>query len=219
MAKYKLIKTYPGSLPLNSIKESCYNHFPEFWEKVEELDYEILNYRDYHENILKYFQNGCAINSVKRISDGEVFTIGDETTVDSRKTRYKIIKIREFTNTIQVHGQIEGKSFFYNLNQVVKLHPQQPLFTTEDNVEVFTGDKFCIVDTQFNRYRLQETVGGHFTKVKPNFIRFHSKEKAEDYILFHKPCLSIIEISNWFRGYGIFLTGIEGLTEIVKQKI
>ena len=68
--KYKLIKEYPGSPELGIIAEERYvmKDQPEYWEEVVEKDYEILISRVVPQEIL----------SVKRLSDGEVFTIGDE---------------------------------------------------------------------------------------------------------------------------------------------
>ena len=104
MKKYKLIKEYPGSPTVGTIlapkvdKEltntnNFYwggswfnpNDFSEFWEEVVEEDYEIVSYikkgsttctttkRRGGENHEEFWN----IYSVKRLSDGEVFTIGD----------------------------------------------------------------------------------------------------------------------------------------------
>lgn len=74
MKKYKLIKKYPGFSELGTIIEcqdgtSYYSKNPEYWEEVLAPDYEILVRKLVNENSL--------IHSVKRLSDGEVFTIGD----------------------------------------------------------------------------------------------------------------------------------------------
>jgi len=214
MIKYKLIKEYPGSHPKGSVSKLDYSNYPEFWQKLEELDYEILgffnkmNKRVYHfdkasksfcsidgfhnnvnyEYCLKYY----VITSVKRLSDGEVFTVGDEATIESDEKRYKIIKIRKFTNAIQIHGEIEGRAFFYNLNDVIKLQPINPLFTTEDGVAIFLGDSYWIVsgdnviDITSALIRTESTLRGAFS----------SKEKAFEYVLYNKPCLSIKEIGS-----------------------
>jgi len=194
------------------------------WKKLEELDYDILSFfnkmnkrvyhfdkalksfysiDNFHNNVsydycLKYYE----INSVKRLSDGQVFTVGDEATIESDEKRYKIIKIRKFTNTIQIHGEIEGRVFFYNLNDVIKLQPINPLFTTEDGVEIFEGDDFFVIETQFDKYRLHKTIGGHFTKERSTRLRFHSKEKAEEYALLNKPCLSLNNLLSVWGPFG-----------------
>ena len=84
--KYKLIKKYPGSDSVGTIvtgygKDGWYSkgpggktydwtlivYNPEYWEEVVEKDYEIL----------KTCPIEGIIYSVKRLSDGEVFTVGD----------------------------------------------------------------------------------------------------------------------------------------------
>ena len=104
MNKYKLIKEYPGSLQLGtkilSDDTQFVTNFPEFWEKVVEKEYEILSFSFNNNRIDTLRENGlygistgiCKqdignygidsysswdINSVKRLSDGEVFTVGD----------------------------------------------------------------------------------------------------------------------------------------------
>ncbi len=95
---YKLIKCYPGSPELGSIfiKREAYEAIfylgkkqnsdkwqinlpidivennPEFWQKVEEKDFEILK--------TAYLEGGKnEIIAVIRKSDGEIFTVGDKT--------------------------------------------------------------------------------------------------------------------------------------------
>ena len=95
--KYKLIKEYPGSPRLGTITDRTMyfpEYYPSFWQPVVEKDYEILslarfcsikptitdvsNYGDeYIEALLKC--DKARVHSVKRVSDGEVFTISDKT--------------------------------------------------------------------------------------------------------------------------------------------
>jgi len=51
------------------------------------------------------------------------------------------------------------------------------------------------------------------------FKTFSTKEKAEEYITNNKSCLSIVELEKWFSEYGIQLTGLDRLREIVKSKL
>ena len=77
--QYRLIKEYPGSLKLGSIASTkdgddlwkgriYYDKYPEYWEEVIEKDYEIRISK-----VVPY-----TILSVKRLSDGEIFTVGDK---------------------------------------------------------------------------------------------------------------------------------------------
>ena len=72
MKKYRLIKEYPGSSSLGTIFHiggfaGDVSKYPEFFEEVIEKDYEVLIAKTVPYTIL----------SVKRLSDGEVFTVGD----------------------------------------------------------------------------------------------------------------------------------------------
>ena len=90
--KYKLIKEYPGSPKVGTIitsVRSYYNDikvemYPEFWEEVIEKDYEILEYyqKEFtysknHVNWTYIFKQNYPIKTIKRLSDGEIFTVGD----------------------------------------------------------------------------------------------------------------------------------------------
>jgi hypothetical protein len=107
MKKYKLIKQYPGSVELGTIVEKCSftgsgvignnklytnkkgfgvespENYPEFWEEVVEKDYEILISRVVTKEIL----------SVKRLSDGEVFTIGDRAKTITSKGKHTVTQL------------------------------------------------------------------------------------------------------------------------------
>lgn len=52
------------------------------WQEVVEKDYEILSWRNKNSKTISHLLSGKnhEIHSVKRLSDGEVFTIGDMTT-------------------------------------------------------------------------------------------------------------------------------------------
>jgi len=117
--KYKLIKKYPGSDPVGTIvtgygKDGWYSkgtggktydwtlvvYNPEFWEEVVEKDYEIVD--TIIKNNLKQ-----KISSVKRLSDGEVFTVGDkDKTVDTNGSH----TIRQF----RIKQKCFGKNFSGN---------------------------------------------------------------------------------------------------------
>jgi hypothetical protein len=95
MKKYKLIKQYPGSVELGTIiSRKCttdiwkgttyYETYPEFWQEVIEKDYEILISRVVPQEIL----------SVKRLSDGEIFTVGDRAKSINSKGKHTVTQLR-----------------------------------------------------------------------------------------------------------------------------
>jgi hypothetical protein len=91
MKKYKLIKQYPGSVVLGTIAQpndliqhDFFEKYSEFWQEVIEKDYEILISRVVPQEIL----------SVKRLSDGEVFTIGDRAKTITSKGKHTVTQLR-----------------------------------------------------------------------------------------------------------------------------
>jgi len=214
MKKYKLIKEYPGSPKLGYIWEMYdnykgdYHKQPEFWEEVIEKDYEILSltihdnrlsdmrgYGDeYINSLLKDRLN--KIHSVKRLSDGEIFTIGDN-------CKYGII-----TNifiTREGYCMTGTKTSPYSCNILYLKHIKQPLFTTEDGVDVFVGDTFY--ELIIPGFHNKDCIWNILTyEGRPNLIYdqkgnkehfrlwFSTKEAAEEYVLMNKPCLSINDI-------------------------
>ena len=154
MKKYILIKEYPGSLKLGTICSSenktvlwkgikYYELYPEFYKEVVEKDYEIL----------KTCRIEGAIYSVKRISDGVIFTVGDNArTLDSHNSHV----IRQFRVKQKCFGRNFSGKYTYDdidriwvdweencggnwLESTEKL--RQPVFITHDNKVIFAGDK------------------------------------------------------------------------------
>jgi len=231
--KYKLIKTFPGSLKLGTIEEPigdihmmCNCHYgynisstPEYWEEVIEKDYEILsvNPTDIHDGYkdkskivlwgvcnkdLKYWN----IHSVKRLSDGEIFTIGNN------------VKIIKSTNPCCEQGIITDFSCWLNdINNLEKI--KQPLFTTEDNVDIFEGNTYYkVVNETFQLFIMENASKGESLKSKV----FSTKKKAEEYILMNKPCLSINDLKSLpLESETLYKRNcrIEKLKELVKTKL
>jgi hypothetical protein len=188
------------------------NHINVVENKTTAKDYEILSWK-YNDRIfakdnpktkdkLIYCEEGTwlslidlendrnnfyKIYSVKRLSDGEIFTVGDNTNAGT---------IKEFSicgNTLQL--KVDGLIFLDNY--LVK-HIKQPLFKTEDGVDIFEGDIIFGINNDwkvFSHYTdLQNKVKSWGTK--PIFL---TKEKAEEYILMNKPCLSLQDIKNFLN--------------------
>jgi len=244
MAEYKLIKDFPMCpLEVGSIvamdklgqyvsegviifEKEIIENYPEFWQKVEEVDYEILSFITTTPpvNITLIKNNNGSfgdflcdektllkssvhkIHSVKRLSDGEVFTIGDEL-----KSGEKINSISLIEGKIRIYP----RHSFYYLSDAIKIK-KTPLFTTEDGVEVYTGD--TIYHANLNYKKVYNSILNQTEKFTPIPGLYASEEKAVEYIINNKPCLSIVDLQKWFSEYGIQLTGLDRLKEIVKNK-
>lgn len=207
MKKYKLIKEYPSSPPKGTImdindhkegyvlhKDGWYvpkDHFQDtkFWEPVEEKDYEILKLKGNNtSDIMDYtpFKNigngkiEFSIYSVRRLSDGEVFTVGDEVERDEwfggELTKLEI-KYDEMCAVID-------DAWFCQIN--VLNHVKKLLFTTEDDVDIYEGDEY------YHVHKDHMTICHNHNAYKPNGTDpdrtyFSTKEKAQEWIDLNKP--------------------------------
>ena len=179
MKKYKLIKQYPGSPKLETIIEGKFlghyhdisnqvssitsnlveNH-PEYWEELIEKDYEILSYfkKDKPACVTTKKRGGekheefWNIHSVKRLSDGEVFTVGDIVSVKLGSSNKRLDKIKlnddssAFLNGIWFYYS-SGSSHFRNVTK-----EKQPIFLTHDGKDIFEGDTVWYVNKKTFAY-------------------------------------------------------------------
>lgn len=192
--KYKLIKKYPGSDPVGTIvtgygKDGWYSkgpggktydwtlvvYNPEFWEEVVEKDYQIL----------KTCPIEGTIYSVERLSDGEVFTVGD---------RIKVYQHGSTKTIDSIDLMKEGIWFTYDsgschLTHAIKQKPQ-PIYLTHDGKDIFPKDIVWYV----NKENFYHDYIKAYPEVKFNSeIRayFLTEEEAKKYIIENKPALSI----------------------------
>lgn len=250
--KYKLIKEYPGSPKLGYIFETKiydeYKDFPEFWEPIIEKDYEILLISGIknglvlcelnpNTNLFKYnmvngseefsldnfLKSGYRIHSVKRLSDGEIFTIGDSGIVPKKthdfykKKRYPIISFYIKDGKLKT---IYENGCHLDINELK--HFQEPLFITEDGVDIYEGDTFYFVNNIENGvYMLNKDIAklnaSNSKKVK-GILDFSTKEAAEEYIVMNKPVLSLNDIKN-YNNATVYTVVANNLKELVKLKI
>jgi len=137
------------------------------------------------------------IHSVKRLSDGEVFTVGDKITHNNNVTYSNgtLTKISIISNAIFLESNNRIKGFDTNMCFISK--SKEPLFTTEDGVDMFEGDTVWgisvnswkpfyrnVCDIPLNNVATQKWLHG----------KFSTEAKANDYVLMNKPCLSINDV-------------------------
>jgi len=217
-------------------------NYQEFWELVVEKDYEILEFihngsngveRSYVINMKygkldslyqflpesHYLNSSCwKINSVKRLSDGEIFTIGDMIDYPSIPNT----KIESFTisdNNIVVWGKfISSMNGFVLLNGVSK--SKKPIFTTEDGVEIFDGDKMMYL-----AHRKSHSSHTNYAKVILSFMDdyfvFSSDNKRSEWIEENKPQYSkkdLLYFVHEGRHYHSSVATTEVISEIIRLK-
>ncbi len=247
MKKYKLIKELPfeNSPKIGYISKShilredsvhYYNgnwfypdKYPEFWQEVVEKDYEILEIKGKYGYISSYIEKldhnlkDQTIFKVKRLSDGEIFTVGDKTsggtikefglfTINSNKTK--------FISIVYAHD-LKNSNYpdFENVQ-----HLKQPLFITEDGIEIYEGDSpwFILSNTHCEGFKLPVNQFNNITKQcnRDGFYKYFStKEKAEEYIIMNKPCLSLNDVAKVYVSAGFEITKSNKNMKYVKQQL
>lgn len=141
------------------------------------------------------------IHSVKRLSDGEVFTIGDkvmhknnEVLSDNIK---RIILSNENRNDLAPFFIMEHISFRCYIDKIS--HHKEPLFVTEDGVSIhkdYSGRISTVYeDFSFNYDNPMQQILYEREENYPFTIKYFStKEAAKEYVLDNKPLLSLKEI-------------------------
>jgi len=135
-----------------------------------------------------------SIHSIKRLSDGEVFTIGDR--IQNPGYPYYILgNINVMGNEIELtqkdwNPSTDGVGTIRQFKLLIKL---KPVFTTQDGVDIYLGDEYFAVDNGNTRGGVYKfNADGKF--LEPSLVRFSTRELAEDYILLNKKCLSVQDI-------------------------
>lgn len=155
-------------------------------------------YRDWE--VLERFPYGAndgdisPIKTVKRLSDGEVFTVGDTFTLFGGNNHYKIYSFSVDGNILMAH-----QSNYFNcekrvpLPHLIKIKHKQPLFHTEDGVYIWSWyDVVWVVNSAWYMYSSQ--AASYDVENLPYNKYFSTKEKAEEYVLMNNTCLSLNDL-------------------------
>lgn len=253
--KYKCKKSYPGGPIVGHILNPqdtwfagmnyWWNNvwfdpkdYTEYWEKVVERDYEILEFKDTLGNIFKkdatgeftkgsgYFDENHGIQykfiicSVKRLSDNEIFTIGDVIGYPSiTNTKIESFTVRD--NKIAAWGKfIHDMNGFVLLNDVKK--SKVPLLVTEDGFEIFNEGIPVIIYSRLTRNRLY--CGVYFKSLHndlgSDIIIFVDPKNASNWIEENKPQYSkhdLLSFGCYVRGYNTGATTRDCFTGWIKS--
>lgn len=177
-------------------------HDPEYWSKV------------YYDG-KKY-----PIYSVKRLSDGVEFKIGDTVYTTTFKDREKISQF-QIEGTIIVAYTSNWGAHIKNLNKAEKL------FTSEDGVDIYEGDRWYSVWIKESAKKLHKPFEISFSDSSDGathnpdapVLRFSTKEAAEEYILMNKPCLSIMDLISLNKHITYSARLLDAAKELVKSKL
>lgn len=207
--------------------------YPEFWEQVVEKDYQILSVlimrsnkhqqrivtiddsEDYITSLINC--EGNSIYSIKRLSDGQVFTIGDG--IDG--ITFVNEKIKQITLDKYAIIILDCGFFHTTLKSAKKI--KKPLFKTEDSVDIFEGDKYWkVVNETFQLFKMGAASKNESLRSKV----FSTKKAAEEYIFMNKPCLSLKDVASIYISADKPITDTTSFSaqnrkiqELVKSKI
>lgn len=235
MRKFKLIKEYPGSdhegiivslkTPNGLYEGYQYNYYtkhvennPEYWEEVIEKDYEIISYvaKDNPTNITTkrrgahLHEEYWTIHKVKRLSDGEIFTVGNKITGYHEDARsIQTIRICTYTGRIRLE-QSGGYTDLMNATKV-----KQPIFITHDGKDIFVGDRIVWVNKDSLLHGVfTADYGSLFCSNQHAY--FISAVDAQDYIQKNTVCLSYNDVVEAICLNGC---GKGSLYELVNKKL
>lgn len=163
------------------------------------------------------------IKSVRRLSDGEVFSVGDMVQAIGLNYKAPITKFAIESGELRVLGTdiSTAHKFWSVINGISKV--KQPLFTTDDGVLVRADAKvFTVALSRDYHILLLNAQDASFCKEDGIKLKsFSTIESAEEYVLMNKPCLSVNDITSISK----FLTkwrvesAITELKELAKSKL
>lgn len=167
-------------------------------------------------------ERGAIIKSVRRVSDGKVFTVGDEVTVsfDSGKGFKNTIHHFTYTSGVDIIDvYFTQQTAAYNIAKLNIEKAKQHLFTTFDNKPIYEGDEYWIVfpDFTFDKWDAFKNGNAVFDKDEKTFS---TEQAAKEYILMNKPCLSVSQVLKLeVEGVATLETGAERPIAINKSDL
>ena len=124
---------------------------------------------------------------------------------------YKIIKPNNNTFITEYIGIIQNNPEFWE--EVIE--KDYKIFTTKDGIDIFKGDTFYIIDN----WVVQEYKNHIGLNEYIHNLKFSTKEKAEEYILLNKLCLSLNDVNEVFNNRTPKNKILYELKELVNTKI
>lgn len=168
------------------------------------------------------------IKSVKRLSDNEVFSIGETVIRNNYADKIYSFEIRD--NEMFAIFCNEETCGAFRLSELAK--QKQPLFITSDNVPIYEGDKIWFVFNDLtpqenagfkDKWKLVSSKADHEYNCGNKYYKvFSSMDKAQDYILMNKRELNLNDVidnlpalSSEHRNSTLIIK----LKELVKEKL
>ncbi len=183
-------------------------------DKQKEDGFEILKFYDGYNEYYKKENGSFTINlayeytldslllkpdlkifSIRRLSDNHIFTVGDII----NHTHDKIMRFdfigKGWVNEGEIFVETFGTKRF--LLGEITIPTKKLLFITEDGVEIRIGDDYWVYDYgELNNIHKVNRASQTHTGDGVNRKYFSTKEKAEEHIVYNKPCLSLDDVLN-----------------------
>lgn len=122
------------------------------------------------------------IHSVKRLSDNQVFTLGDKYT----HTFNPSVRVLERINLIRDKIYFSMNNESIEQSQLANIIKCNPIFTTSDGVDVYEGDEFYAITSIESNIVSKFTCTGN-TRYGVDYKRFSIRELAQKYLNSLKP--------------------------------
>lgn len=129
-------------------------------------------------------KSAWSIHSVKRLSDLEIFTVGDK--FNSKGHNNVIIDgiILMDNDVISIHSA-EIKYRYWVLSDIEKVKPKVPLFHTVKNEPVYCNQEYVYVGKDFIKH--SDYTSETFKLYSEGIDRFLTESDADDFIVMNKP--------------------------------
>lgn len=176
---------------------------------------------DFGNNIFRIDENELLkspnhkINSVKRISDGEVFSLGDDVNFGIIEGFYICEEEDSFCYKCMMvyFKEVRANRDISELKKV-----NQPLFKTEDGIEVKEQDSVWVVNSAFAKPFIVSVKGIEwYNETNNHFKYFSTEEAAQTWVLMNKPVLSVNDIMKAAPLMGKYYE--DGIKGLAKSKI
>ncbi len=219
VSRYRLIKEYPGSPKLgheeyfenseyyskNWKGTQFYDKYPEFWEEMVEKEYEVLSVNNNPGGKPRW-----PIHAVRRLSDGEIFTIGDKLHGYDLGRAVNLTGFKEESGRLLVGHRDLG---FIELKNTKK---PKVLFTSYDGVDIYEGDGYVMLDKLY--WNTSKCIASKYTTTNNLvYLYFSSPEEAEKYLILNKPVLTLNDVYRHIPGGIPF--HFADLRKLVEEKI
>lgn len=151
------------------------------------------------EQVLDFWSSRHAIHSIKRLSDGVIFNVGD-TVICNEKYIKKINCINFYQEKHLIFNFENTSDNFTTESEWDRMQPkmEEPLFTTEDGVDIFENDTV----TWLHSDNLSIANTGKAHKSMFLYLKYFStREIAEQWILQNEKKYSLNDVEDAIRRY------------------